>query len=123
LLAQVATDAGSSTLGLLTVSDRVNPAGPYAIDQQTGQQVTANGALEPFHSFWKDVSAQDELIPTRGCSVPTFHGSAADIAAVAASLISLLGSHLASTEPVSGTHLIGLPHSPAGPFRCFIPAA
>lgn len=123
LLAQVATDAGTSSLGLLTVSDRASPAGPYTIDQQTGKQVTANGALEPFHTFWKDVSAKDELIPTRGCSVPTFHGSAADIAAVAASLTSMLGSHLAITEPVSGTHLIGLPHSPAGPFRRFIPAA
>ena len=121
LLAQVATDAGTSTLGLLTVSDRTSSSGPNAIDQQTGKTVTADGALEPFHTFWKDVSAQDELIPTRGCSVPTFHGSAADIAAVAATLTSMLGIHVANTEPVSGTHLIGLPHSPAGPFRRFIP--
>ncbi|WP_433393017.1 ThiF family adenylyltransferase [Micromonospora sp. KLBMP9576] len=123
LLAQAATDAGTSTLGLLTVSAPTNPSGPNTIDQQTGKIITADGALEPFHTFWKDVSAQDELIPTRGCSVPTFHGSAADIAAVAASLTSTIGSHLASSEPVSGTHLIGLPHSPAGPFRRFIPAA
>ncbi|MGW3896632.1 ThiF family adenylyltransferase [Micromonospora profundi] len=123
LLAQIATDAGTSTLGLLTVSARNNPFGPNTMDQQASKIVTADGALEPFHTFWKEVSAQDELIPTRGCSVPTFHGSAADIAAVAASLTSLLGSHLSSTEPVSGTHLIGLPHSPAGPFRRFIPAA
>ncbi|MEU5906928.1 ThiF family adenylyltransferase [Micromonospora sp. NPDC047467] len=122
LLAQTATDAGTSTLGLLTVSASNNPSGPNTIDQQAGKTVTADGGLEPFHTLWKDVSAQDELIPTRGCSVPTFHGSAADIAAVAASLTSLLGSHLASIEPVSGTHLIGLPHSPAGPFRRFIPA-
>ncbi|MGW0244910.1 ThiF family adenylyltransferase [Micromonospora chalcea] len=123
LLAQVATDAGTTSLGLLTVSDPTNPSGPNAIDQKSGKAVAADGALEPFHTFWRDVSAQDELTPTRGCSVPTFHGSAADIAAVAASLTSLLGSHLAGNEPVSGTHLIGLPHSPAGPFRRFIPAA
>lgn len=122
LLAQVATDAGTSTLGLLTVSDRTNPSGPNTIDQQTGKTVTGDGTLEPFHTFWKDVSAQDELIPTRGCSVPTFHGSAADIAAIAANLTSMLGSHLAIAEPISGTHLIGLPHSPAGPFRRFIPS-
>lgn len=123
LFAQVATDAGTGTLGLLTVSDCANPLGPNTIDQQIGDTVTSDGALEPFHSFWMDVSTKDELIPTRGCTVPTFHGSAADIASVAASLISLLGSHLASTAPVSGTHLIGLPHSPAGPFRRFIPVA
>jgi hypothetical protein len=123
LLAQIATDAGTSTLGLLTVSAPNNPSGPNIIDQQTGEIVTADGALEPFHTFWTDVSPHDELIPTRGCSVPTFHGSAADLAAAAAGLTSMLGGHLASTEPVSGTHLIGLPHSPAGPFRRFIPAA
>ncbi|WP_157488822.1 ThiF family adenylyltransferase [Pseudofrankia sp. DC12] len=120
--AQVATDAGTSTLGLLTVSDRAYPSGPNAIDQRSGEEITADGALEAFHTFWKDLSPHDELVPTRGCSVPTFHGSAADTAAVAASLTSILGSHLASTEPVSGTHLIGLPHSPAGPFRRFMPA-
>ncbi|MDH6460442.1 hypothetical protein M2302_000597 [Micromonospora sp. A200] len=122
LLAQAATDAGTSTLGLLTVSDRTNPNGPHAIDQAAGAIVMGAGGLEPFHTFWKEVSPRDELVPTRGCSIPTFHGSAADLAAVAASLTSMLGSHLASTEPVSGTHLIGLPHSPAGPFRRFIPA-
>ncbi|SEP15062.1 ThiF family adenylyltransferase [Trujillonella endophytica] len=123
MFAQVATDAGTSTLGLLTVSDRTNPKGPNAIDQQIGDAVRAAGDLEPFHTFWKDVSPRDELIPTRGCSIPTFHGSAADLAAVAATLTSMLGNHLASTEPVSGSHLIALPHSPAGPFRRFIPAA
>jgi hypothetical protein len=123
IFAQVATDVGTSTLGLLTVSAPTHSSGPNTIDQQAGKTVIADGALEAFHTFWKDVPVQDELIPTRGCSVPTFHGSAADIAAVAASLTSMLGSHLGSTEPVSGTHLLGLPHSPAGPFRCFVPAA
>ena len=107
----------------MTVSDPTNPKGPNAIDQRAGDIVTAAGDLEPFHTFWKDVSPQDELIPTRGCSIPTFHGSAADLAAVAASLTSMLGTHIASTEPVSGTHLVALPHSHAGPFRRFIPAS
>nr|WP_242666428.1 ThiF family adenylyltransferase [Parafrankia irregularis] len=122
LLAQVATDARTSTLGLLTVSDRTNPSGPNTIDQRAGEKISADGELEAFHTFWRDLPPGDELIPTRGCSVPTFHGSAADTAAVAASLTSILGSYLASTEPVSGTHLIGLPHSPAEPFRHFVPA-
>lgn len=122
LLAQVATDAGTSTLGLLTVSARSHVAGPNALDQRTGPVVTARSDLESFHTFWRDVTAREELIPTRGCSIPTFHGSAADVAAVAASLTSILGSHVASAEPISGTHLIGLPHSPAGPQHHFISA-
>jgi NAD(P)-dependent dehydrogenase (short-subunit alcohol dehydrogenase family) len=120
VLAQVATDAGTSTLGLLTVSDPAHATGPNIVDQHVGVIVKAEGKLEPFHTFWNDVAPRDELIPTRGCSVPTFHGSAADLAAVAASLTSLLGAHLANSEPISGSHLVGLPHSPAGPFRRFI---
>lgn len=120
LLAQVATDVKTGTLGILTVSAPGDPRGANEIDRQVGEIVKANGDLEPFHTFWTDVPAEDELIPTRGCSVPTFHGSAADMAAVAASLTSLLGTHVASTEPVSGTHLIALPHSPAGPSHTFL---
>jgi len=120
LLAQVATDVKTGTLGILSVSAPGKPVGANEIDRRVGEIVKANGDLEPFHTFWTDVPAKDELIPTRGCSVPTFHGSAADMAAVAASLTNLLGNHLASTEPVSGTHLIALPHSPAGPSHKFI---
>jgi hypothetical protein len=120
LLAQVATDVKTGTLGILSVSAPGNPVGANEIDRQVGEIVKAEGDLESFHTFWTEVPAEYELIPTRGCSVPTFHGSAADMAAVAASLTNLLGSHLASTEPVSGTHLIALPHSPAGPSHRFI---
>src|SRR5207253_2743071 len=45
LLAQIATDVGTSTLGLFTVSAPTNPSGPNTIDQQTGKTVTADGAL------------------------------------------------------------------------------
>lgn len=114
LLAQVATDVKTGTLGILSVSAPGTHLGANEIDRRAGEIVKADGDLEQFHTFWTDVPAEDELIPTRGCSVPTFHGSAADMAAVAASLTSLLGSHMASMEPVSGTHLIALPHSPAG---------
>lgn len=120
LLAQIATDVKTGTLGVLSVSAPSNPTGANDIDRRVGEIVKADGTLEPFHTFWTDVPTEDELIPTRGCSVPTFHGSAADMAAVAASLANLLGSHLASAEPVSGTHLIALPHSPIGPAHKFI---
>jgi len=122
-LAQVATDAQTSTLGLLTVSAPSIAKGPHSIDQEAGVRVISDGELEPFHTFWEEVSRDDEVIPTRGCSVPTFHGSAADLAAVAAVLTSIVGSHLDSDEPVSGTHLVSLPSSPAGVYRKFIPAS
>jgi hypothetical protein len=120
LSAQVATDVKTGTLGILTISPPGEPAGANEIDRKVAQKVLQDGNLEPFHTFWTDIPAEDELIPTHGCSVPTFHGSAADMAAVAATLTSLLGTHLAATEPVSGTHLIALPHSPAGPSHTFV---
>ncbi|RAE50214.1 thiamine biosynthesis protein ThiF, partial [Burkholderia multivorans] len=94
------------------------------LDDQAGRSVVADGALELYHPLWEEAAEGDELTPTRGCSVPTFHGSAADLAAVAATLVNMIGLHLQQTEtPVSGTHLIALPHAPAGPRHHFRPAA
>ncbi|MGW9557014.1 ThiF family adenylyltransferase [Nocardiopsis sp. NPDC055551] len=121
VLAQMATDARTGTLGIMTVSMPNLTAGPLTIDGQAGQEVTSDGTLETFHGLWKTLEHGTEIIPTRGCSTPTFHGSAADLAGVAASLTSILGSHFGAVTPVSGTHLISLPHGEAGPRRTFIP--
>lgn len=120
-IAQMACDVRTGTQGILTVSLPPETIGCLTIDQQAGDTVKNDGALEPFHELWGSETDADEIIPTRGCSTPTFHGSAADLSAVAASLTSILGSHIGSTEPVSGTHLISLPHGEAGPIRRFVP--
>jgi hypothetical protein len=121
LLAQVATDTRSGTLGILTVSAPGNTDGPAVIESCAGKKVLADPALELYQPLWQEPLGGDELTPTRGCSVPTFHGSAADLAAVAASLLNLLALHL--TAPASGTHLIALPHSPGpGPHHHYIEA-
>jgi hypothetical protein len=121
MLAQVATDVRTATLGLLNVSAAGYPTGPADLDERAGARVLADGSLERFHLLWQEPADGDEIIPARGCSVPTFHGSAADVAGVAASLASLLGPHLGSN--VSGTHLVALPHAPGnGPHHQFLPA-
>ena len=121
LLAQLVTDTSTGTLGILTVSAPSDPDGPAVIDTRAGRTVLADPELEPYHTLWREPLDEHELIPTRGCSVPTFHGSAADLAAVAACLVNLLAMHL--TTPVSGTHLIALPHAPgSGPHHRFIAA-
>ncbi|WP_245843414.1 ThiF family adenylyltransferase [Mycolicibacterium vulneris] len=122
VLAQVATDSRTGTLGILTVSAPPTQAGPLTIDRNAGEQVCCDGSLEAFHSLWDLSAPEDQIIPTRGCSTPTFHASAADLAAVAASLTSILGAHLKSGAALSGTHLISLPHGEAGPLRTFVPA-
>ena len=122
VLAQMACDVRTGTLGVLSVSMPPETVGCLSIDQSAGDVVKKDGTLEHFHELWGDDADADEIVPTRGCSAPTFHGSAADLGAVAASLTSILGSHLGSSEPVSGTHLISLPHGEAGPARRFVPA-
>ena len=122
VFAQMACDVRSGTLGILSVSMPPETKGCLTIDQQAGRAVKADGKLEPFSELWGAEAETEEIIPTRGCSAPTFHGSAADLSGLAASLTSLLGSHLGSSEPVSGTHLISLPHGEAGPLRAFLPA-
>lgn len=122
LVAQVATDARTGTLGIANLTAAGTSRPPSELDQVSGRTVLAQNDLEIYHPLWQEAADGDELIPTRGCSVPTFHGSAADLAAVAATLTSLIGAHLQLPNPVSGTHLIALPHAADGPRHRFIPA-
>lgn len=122
LIAQIATDASSGTLGIANVCAPGSTLTPTALDERAGRSVLADGTLELYHPLWQEAAVGDELIPTRGCSVPTFHGSAADLAAVAATLVNMIGLHL-QQPAVSGTHLIALPHAPSGPRHHFVPVS
>lgn len=120
LIAQVATDVKSGTLGLLNLCAPNLQLVPSEIDQNAGCTITSKGELELYHELWRESLDDHELIPTRGCSIPTFHGSAADLAAVSATLVSLLGNHLdPAATALSGTHLIALPHADSGPRHYF----
>lgn len=121
VLAQIATDIATGTLGVMSVSMPGESRGPLTVDRQAGETVLGDGTLEPFHSLWGSPDDGVEVIPTRGCSAPTFHGSAADLAGIAASLTSILGAHVGAESAVSGTHLISLPHGASGPLRRFVP--
>ncbi len=123
LIAQVATDAKTGTVGIATICAPGAICTPSELDDHAGRLVLADGGLELYHQLWGEVAEGDELIPTRGCSVPTFHGSAADLAAVAATLTNLIGMHLTQKAAVtSGTHLLALPHAPSGPRHVFLQA-
>ncbi len=119
VLAQVATDSGSGTLGLVTIAGREVAGGPGTVDLAIAQEVLTDASLEPYHTFWTPPSAGSELNPSPGCSVPTYHGSAADLAASAGSMVSLLGQQLAA--PTSGAHLFAAAHSGVEPTLAFRP--
>ncbi|MBW9093052.1 ThiF family adenylyltransferase [Microbacterium jejuense] len=122
--AQVATDAASGMLGLLHLTTPGDGVTLSRLDELAGQSVLADAQLEAFHPLWQNSHGGDELVPTRGCSVPTFHGSAADLAAVAANLVNLIGLHLAADDvDVPGTHLVATPYASRGAPHRFLPAS
>lgn len=118
-IAQVATDPRTATLGLVVVAAAGLQVGPATIDSQAADAVLADGGLERFHGFWTPASKADQLIPAAGCSVPTFHGSAADLAVLAGSFVSLIAQHLKSGS--SGTHLIAAPTLGVSPTHTYLP--
>lgn len=123
LIAQAATDAKSGTLGIVNLCPSGSALTTTEIDRRAGEVARARGDLELYHGLWREPLSGDELTPTRGCSTPTFHGSAADLAAVAASLTSLVGLHLGVATPTAGTHLFALPHADEGPRHVYLPVA
>lgn len=81
--------------------------------------VTDHAELEDFAQFW-DPDDDGMFAPARGCSVPTFRGSAADAMGIAGSAISLLGP--AASAGITGGFLFALPHTAASvPARTWVP--
>jgi hypothetical protein len=108
LVATVATDRATATLGYLSLTRAPEGPTPQDLDRQLEEVVLPDSRREPFHAFWETRDESEEVLPAPGCSVPTFHGSAADLAAIAASLVSLMARHLQSD--VVGCHLFSLPY-------------
>ncbi|MFJ3212537.1 ThiF family adenylyltransferase [Streptomyces flaveolus] len=119
VLAQLATDSLTASLGVLTIAAPGNPTPLSTIDHTTGGHVLNDPTLEAYQALWDEPAPGDELRPTRGCSTPTFHGSAADLMATTATLITLLGTQM--RHPISGTHLCAQPHTGTAPAHHFIP--
>jgi hypothetical protein len=114
--AEVCTDMATGSLGLVTVGTPSSAYRTSQIDAKLGELVRYDPTLEPYLGFWEDRQV-DELIPTPGCSYPTFHGSAADLAAVAAEAVNLIAMNVAGGIP--GAHLFALPHSGVEPQHHF----
>jgi hypothetical protein len=112
LLAQVATDIASGSLGLVVVSPGGRSVSVRDLDTFVGREVNRDPSLEAYNTFWAD-RTEDELVVNPGCSLPTFHGSAADMAAVAAEQVNLIALHVGTD--ISAAHLLALPHSGVQP--------
>lgn len=108
-LASAALDVPTATLGLLSTAVPGWPGGPVDVERRTAIEVVGSGVLEPFHVFWREVAPDEQVVPERGCSVPTFHGAAADAIAIAATALNLLAERLA--VGVSGIDLFAVGHA------------
>ena len=112
VVASVATDAQSATLGIVVVGS--GAVSPMHVQTELSQTVLAQGDLEPFHRFWTDPNPGDLVLPMPGCSTPTFHGSAADAAGLAATMLNLIAGHIGAHTV--GMRLINMPrHRPTRP--------
>jgi hypothetical protein len=107
VVAQIATDPTFGTHGLVTVRGTNDHRTLAEIDSEVGRIVVHDPTLEAYHGFWERAAPADQITPVRGCSIPTFRGSAADEAAVAALATSTLGRHRGLQ--LTGTHLFALP--------------
>lgn len=110
LVAYVATDRATSTLGLLTLTRPGTGPDPETADAAAGETVLATPELEKFACFWKRPVPAEELNPAPGCSVPTFHGSAADLASLAGAFTRLIAGNLPAPD-MAGTHLVAMAHA------------
>lgn len=117
----MATDRATSTLGLMLISRPPDGPDPERGDQAAEQAVETDSTLEPYRRFWDQPGADDELQPEPGCSVPTFHGSAADLAALAGAMLTVTARHLVAPEH-AGAQLLAMPTSPlAAPAHVWLP--
>lgn len=114
---RVSTDVATGSMGMVTISAGASAPSLGRLDADAGAQVRLRGELEPYLTFWEPREG-DELVPARGCSIPTFHGSAADLAAVAAEMLNLIAAH--HSAQASGTRLFALPHSGIEPTMVFL---
>lgn len=113
VVARLVTDRATCTLGLLTVTQPGSGPDPETVDRRTGELVAQQPQLEAFRRFWDPPGAGDEVVPAPGCSTPTFHGSAADLATVCGTLVSVLGPHLNAPD-IAGAHLVAAAHTSTG---------
>lgn len=109
---QIATDSNSSSLGILTIRAPDATATTDDVDRSLQQLCEHEPALQPFLTLW-DHQDRPPIIPTPGCSTPTFRGSVADACAIATTALNLLA--LPFSRGGTGGFVFGLHQSTEAP--------
>jgi hypothetical protein len=91
-------------LGIALVNGPSSPTTLLHLKAHTGQSVEGNPALEAYQVFWRDRSQVTSSSPPGDATCqPSMGLSAADLAAVAACVCSLIAPHL--VDGATGSHL------------------
>ncbi|WP_419551743.1 ThiF family adenylyltransferase [Candidatus Poriferisodalis sp.] len=106
---QLAADSESASLGIVTVCHPSSDSTTNDIDVALQERVENDPALAAFRGLWNP-DEPAPITPALGCSVPTFRGSGADLAAIASEGLNLAARLL--SRRVSGGYLFSTPSSP-----------
>ncbi|WP_420444066.1 ThiF family adenylyltransferase [Candidatus Poriferisodalis sp.] len=110
-IVQLATDNQTATLGILTITHGNPSITTFDLDEALQEKVADDSSLGPYRVLWNR-DDHPPFTPAVGCSVPTFHGSAADAMAVATIALNLASEAL--RRNVAGAYLFSLPSNSLG---------
>ncbi len=98
--------------GMITVSQLNFTGGSFDVERRAKIEICSNPRFVPFRDeFWPDPGSRQLFEPEPGCSSPTFIGSAADIAALAGSMLNIAVVRLAGLKADGASaDFIELPH-------------
>ena len=86
--------------GLVTIAQPLFGGGPFDVERRTKIEVCNRPRCAAFRDeFWPERDSRPLFQPEPGCSSPTFIGSAADIAALAGSMLNVAALQLARLKP------------------------
>lgn len=92
---------------MLLIAAAEHSGGPLDIDRKLRQECYRRPELREFsEEFWPQEPRSDIFQPEPGCSDPTFIGSCADVAALAAALLNLTAMELNSQSAPAVAHLL-----------------
>jgi predicted acylesterase/phospholipase RssA len=96
--------------GISVVAPPTHTGGPADLLRRAGLACASEPGLGGFaDEFWPDPPRVDDFQPEPGCSEPTFRGSAAEVAALAGTLLSSAASDIAADASQASGRLLALP--------------
>ena len=97
-IASMAIDSHAAT-GMATLSKPSHSGGPLDIVRRLKLEACRNSRLkQPHEGFWPESSAEERFQPEPGCSEPTFIGSNADLASLAARMLNAIARSLSEPD-------------------------